>query len=162
MFAVQKSSIFIFANGSIRKVPRCNVQFLRSEDAKETVLIDNNQKSGLPAKVNFEEEDFGENLNPEEVEELGRRRTRSMTAVERRELQRDQTSTFWLQMENTECFNKVAVYAVEVPTAEHRKPEVIEAKDKELENLAKYDMFEEVEDTGQERVGSRWVITKKE
>ena len=85
-----------------------------------------------------------------------------MTAVERRELQRDQTSTFWLQMENTECFNDVAVYAVEVPAAEHRKPEVIEAKDKELENLAKYDMFEEVEDIGQERVGSRWVITKKE
>ena len=65
-------------------------------------------------------------------------------------------------MENTECFNDVAVYAVEVPAAEHRKPEVIEAKDKELENLAKYDVFEEVEDTGQERVGSRWVITKKE
>ena len=112
--------------------------------------------------MNFDEENFGENLNSEEVEELGRRRTRSMSAVERRELERDQTSTFWLQMENTECFNNVTIYAVEVPAAEHRKPEVIEAKDRELENLAKYEVFEEVEDTGQETVGSRWVITKKE
>merc|ERR1712074_305431 len=89
-------------------------------------------------------------------------RTRSMTAVERRELERDQTATFWLQMENTECFDELAVFAVEVPTKEHKKPEVIEAKDRELENLEKYEVFEEVEDTGQERIGSRWVITKKE
>ncbi len=85
-----------------------------------------------------------------------------MTAVERRELERDKTSTFWLQMENTECFDDVAVYAVEVPAAEHKKPEVIEAKEIELENLAKYDVFEEVEDAGQERISSRWVITRKE
>ena len=85
-----------------------------------------------------------------------------MTAVERRELERDKTSTFWLQMENTECFNDVTVYAVEVPVAEHKKPEVMEAKEKELENLAKYEVFEEVEDAGQERISSRWVITRKE
>ena len=53
-----------------------------------------------------------------------------MTAVERRELERDQTSTFWLRMENTECYEDCAVYAVEVPTAEHKKVEVIEAKEK--------------------------------
>ena len=45
---------------------------------------------------------------------------------------------------------------------EHKKPEVIEAKAKEIENLEKYGVFEEVEDEGQETVGSRWVITKKE
>merc|ERR1711905_41629 len=45
---------------------------------------------------------------------------------------------------------------------EHKKPEVMEAKDRELENLEKYEVFEEVEDTGQEIIGSRWVITKKE
>ena len=87
---------------------------------------------------------------------------RSMTAVERRERERDKTSTFWLQMENTECFSDVTVFAVEIPVAKHKEPEVIEAKEKELENLAKYDVFEEVEDSGQERISSRWVITKKE
>ena len=32
---------------------------------------------------------------------------------------------------------------------------------KELENLEKYGMFEEVDDEGQETVSSRWVITRK-
>ena len=80
-----------------------------------------------------------------------------MTAVERRELERDQTATFWLQMENTECFDDIAIFAVEVPAKEHKKPEVMEAKDRELENLEKYDVFEEIEDTGQEKIGSWWV-----
>ena len=45
---------------------------------------------------------------------------------------------------------------------DHQKPEVIEAKMKEIENLEKYEVFEEVEDEEQETVGSRWVITQKE
>ena len=53
-----------------------------------------------------------------------------MTAVERRELERDRTSTFWLRMENTECYDDIAVYTVEVPATEHKKPEVVEAKEK--------------------------------
>ena len=32
----------------------------------------------------------------------------------------------------------------------------------EIENLKKYGVFEEVEDTGQERITSRWVIMRKE
>ena len=79
--------------------------------------------------VNFEES-FGEDLNEKEVEEIRRRRMRSMTAVERRELERDKTSTFWLKMENTECNDNIAVYVVKVPVAEHKKVEVLEAKEK--------------------------------
>ena len=65
-------------------------------------------------------------------------------------------------MENTECFDDVTVFAVEIPVSGHKDPEVVEAKEKELENLSKYDVFEEVEDSGQERITSRWVITRKE
>ncbi len=36
------------------------------------------------------------------------------------------------------------------------------SKQKEIENLEKYEVFEEVKYEGQETVGSRWVITKKE
>merc|ERR1711905_16810 len=106
----------------------------------------------------------GEDLDSNDIKELEaeRRVTRSRTAIERRELTRDQTAAFWLQMENTECFDDVAVFAVEVPAKEHKKPEVLEAKDREIENLEKYEVFEEVEDVGQETIGSRWVITKKE
>merc|ERR1712030_26509 len=110
----------------------------------------------------LEEEEFGEGIDEKDIEEIGRRRTRSMTAVEKRELERDKTATFWLQMDNTECFDDVTVYAVEVPASEHKAPEVVEAKERELENLNKYEVFEEVEDCGQERITSRWVITKKE
>merc|ERR1712030_28250 len=110
----------------------------------------------------LEEEEFGEGIDEKDIEEIGSRRTRSMTAVEKRELERDKTATFWLQMDNTECFDDVTVYAVEVPASEHKALEVVEAKEKELENLNKYEVFEEVEDCGQERITSRWVITKKE
>ena len=77
-------------------------------------------------------------------------------------MRREEISTFWMQVENLECFDEMAIYTVEVPVREHKKPEVIEAKNKEIENLEKYGVFEEVEDEGQETVGSRWVITRKE
>ena len=67
-----------------------------------------------------------------------------------------------MQVESSECFDELTIYTVEVLVREHKKPEVIEAKQKEIENLEKYEVFEEVEDEGQETVGSRWVITKKE
>ena len=36
------------------------------------------------------------------------------------------------------------------------------AKTNKIKNLLDYDVFEEVEDTGQDMIGSRWVITSKE
>merc|ERR1711905_65956 len=122
---------------------------------KEASTIDSDQAST---------DAFGENLDSNDIRELEaeRRQTRSRTAVERRELTRDQTAAFWLQMENTECYDDIAVFAVEVPSKEHKRPEVLEAKDREIENLEKYEVFEEVDDIGQETIGSRWVITKKE
>ena len=41
-------------------------------------------------------------------------------------------------------------------------PEVKEAKMAEVSNLLDFDVFEEVEDKGQETIGSRWVVTAKE
>ena len=54
------------------------------------------------------------------------------------------------------------MFAVEVPVAEHRKVNIVEAKKRLLENLAKYDVFEDVKDSCQETINLRWVITKKE
>ena len=99
----------------------------------------------------------GDTLRDKTVE-VGER----MTLVKERELGRDRMLTFRLKTENTECFNDITVYMVEVPVLEHKRIEVKEAKDKEIENLKKYKVFEEIEDTGQERISSRWVITKKE
>merc|ERR1712082_427435 len=66
-----------------------------------------------------------------------------------------------MQVENSECFNEITIYTVEVLVREHKKPEVIEAKQKYIENLEKYGVFEEVEDEGQDTIDSRWVITRK-
>ena len=67
-----------------------------------------------------------------------------------------------MKVEKCENFENYAVYTVEIPTKEQNTPEVNEAKHKEIENLVRYDVFEEVEDCSQEQIGSRWVITQKE
>ena len=75
----------------------------------------------------------------------------------------DAIGAYWLKSEKTECFDlDNTVFVVELPVKYHTMPEVIEAKEKEYKNLTDYDTFEEVKDDGQQRIGSRWVITKKE
>ena len=78
-----------------------------------------------------------------------------MTYIESRDLDREQISTFWLKVENTECFDDISIYTVEVPVWEHKMTEVIEAKEKEIENLETYGTFEELDDIGQETIASR-------
>ena len=66
-------------------------------------------------------------------------------------------------MANDECLlEEITTYAVEVPKKRHNEPQVIEAKQRELNNFKHYEAFEEDDDIGQERIGSRWVITEKE
>ena len=68
-----------------------------------------------------------------------------------------------INVADQECYEKDNVtYVIEVPVRDHKKPEIVEAKKKEIENLRKYNVFEEVDDIGQETVGTRWVITQKE
>ena len=50
---------------------------------------------------------------------------------------------------------EVAVTLVEIIRKDHWKPEVIEAKAREIENLEKYGTFKEIEDRGQEKITSR-------
>ena len=64
-----------------------------------------------------------------------------MTEEERQELERDQIATFWMKLDNHECYGDIAVYTVEVPVREHKTPEVIEAKENEIKNLEKYGVF---------------------
>ena len=68
----------------------------------------------------------------------------------------------WLKMENAKNVDDIEIYTVEILAKEQNTPEVKEAKLKEVENLMKYDVFKEVDDCGQDRIGSRWVVTQKE
>lgn len=75
----------------------------------------------------------------------------------------DNIGTYWMKMSNDECLvEEITTYVVEVPKSRHNEAEVINAKEKELDNFQYYEAFEEVKDTGQEKIGSRWVITEKE
>ena len=84
--------------------------------------------------------------------------TRSMKKIQENE---DAIASYLRKVEKRENFENYAVYTVEIPTKEQNMPEVNEAKHKEIENLVRYDVFEEVEDCSQERIGSRWVITQE-
>ena len=57
------------------------------------------------------------------------------------------------------CFFDNTVFVVEVPVLEHNRPEVKDAKVKEIHNHEDYDTLELVEDVGQEYIGSHWGIT---
>ena len=74
----------------------------------------------------------------------------------------DTVGAKYLKVVNSVSFSDVAIYTVELPVSEHWRPEVKEAKDTEVNNLLDYDVFEEVEDVGQQTIGSRWVVTSKE
>ena len=55
-----------------------------------------------------------------------------------------------------------SVYRVEIPVKDHGRPDVVEAKEKEMDNLRGYDTWSEVPFTGQDLVGLKWVITASE
>ena len=54
------------------------------------------------------------------------------------------------------------VLAVLVPKHRHNEPEVISAKNQELENWSKFEAFTSVPDEGQHTITTRWVINEKE
>ena len=74
----------------------------------------------------------------------------------------DAVATYWMTAEQRENFESYAVFTVEIPVKDQNTPKIDEAKHKEIENLIKFDVFEEVDDYGQERISSRWVVTQKE
>merc|ERR1711954_505073 len=80
----------------------------------------------------------------------------------RRDLQNDTVGAKYLQVEKSVYFMDYEVFSVEVPVKEHGKPEIIQAKNNEVENLKTYETFEEILDEGQTTIGSKWVITEKQ
>ena len=48
-----------------------------------------------------------------------------------------------------------------VPINSHGKPEVIKAKEQELQNWSNFDVYKEIQDNGQKALSTRWVVTEK-
>ena len=55
-----------------------------------------------------------------------------------------------------------SVYVVNIPRYRHNEEACKQAKDKELAAWDRYEVYEEVEDVGQVRLGTNWVLTEKE
>ena len=85
-----------------------------------------------------------------------------MKESENNSVNEDAIATNWMTAEQHDNFEIYAVYKVEIPAKEQNIPEVDDAQYKKIENLVKFDVFEEVDDCGQERIGSRWVVIQKE
>ena len=129
MFVTNSGDVFIFANGNIRKVPRCNVQLCENEVENDKGKGEKNDaKVQFDEKVQYEEQGFGNDIEDKDIEVVNKRVTRSMTDAKREEMRKEEISTFWLQVENSECFDEMTIYTVEVPLREHKRPDVIEAK----------------------------------
>ena len=98
MFAVNGGNVFIFANGNIRKVPRCNVQL---NDKNNEIEKDESEEN--VSKVTFggnDSEAFLEAVEKQDVEEVSKIVTRSITDAKSKEMRRDEISTNWMQVEN--------------------------------------------------------------
>ena len=88
---------------------------------------------------------------------------RNFLAKKNKQEKGEKSYATFLNQAKEECFiEEEVVYVVELPVKEHGRPEVVEAKEKEIENLKKYEVFEKVKDEEQQTIGTRWVITQKE
>ena len=58
--------------------------------------------------------------------------------------------------------NEELTFVVNLPRWRHREPACVEAKLKELDKFDENDVYEEVEDEGQPRIGTNWVIQEKQ
>ena len=77
--------------------------------------------------------------------------------VEERE---ENIAKFLMKMGSLENFDAMYIYTVEIPAKVQNNLEVKEAKNKEVENLMKYDVFEEASDCGQDCITSRQAVAK--
>ena len=86
VFVARGNDVFIFANGSMSKIPRCNVRSCEAEESELKNEETNVEAEKEEGKVRFEEQRFGDNIREEDIEIADRRVTRLMTDVQRRVL----------------------------------------------------------------------------
>ena len=99
-------------------------------------------------------EDVDNLIDPEKEEQREAMKLADVTS--------DTKGTHYLEVINSVSFSDLSTYTVELPVSKQGRPEVKEAKTADVNNLLDYDVFEKVENKGQETIGSRWVVTTKE
>ncbi len=149
------NTVFMHSNGDVKKVAVCKVKpyelIERDEEEKDEERW--NKMIEEDSKVEYKEKEEEKEIEEEEKEDENE---------VRKDLLNDVIGAKYLQVEKSVYFMDHSIFTVEVPVREHGKLEIIEAKNKEIENLKTYETFEEVKENGQETIGSRWIVTEKE
>ena len=140
VFCQKGNNVWLWTMGEIRKVAACRV---KPYELKEKENKDDDSKDNDETKKEDDSSDKAKEVKFVDFE-------------------KDKIGAYYLQVENNGCFDPLSIFSVEVPVTEHGKVEVIEAKEREMENLNDYDTYDEVKDEGQSTIGSRWVITRKQ
>ena len=174
----RSNEVKIETNNGVKRIHPCRVaRFYRDIEDETTKEIQEQEKGGaegverrLPTgekragvltRKMKKQVQIEENKNESYFMDEGQRRT--FLAKKKKQEKFESSHAAIINQTKEECFNEEEViYVVELPVKEHGRPEVIEAKEKEIENLKKYEVFEKVKDEGQQSIGTRWVITQKE
>ena len=135
------SSVWLHSQGDIKKVAACRVKPYKLVDRESGVENEDETKEKYMVMLEDGLADM-ETLHAE--------------------MEKDSTGAKYLTLENSVSFSEMCTFTVELPVSEHKRPKVVSAKRKEVENLMDYSTFEGVRDEGQETIRSRWVVTKKE
>ena len=114
----------------------------------------NTKGTGTIINEQKEYENKGTNKGTNDKDDkIARRQTRSMDKSPQKEKKKEESiAMLWMKMENFESFDNIAIYSVEISKKGQNTLKVREAKLNEVENLMKYDVFEEVDDCGQEQI----------
>merc|ERR1711867_5586 len=153
------NAVYIHSNGDLKKVAACKIKPYELKERTEEKNDENRDKERCPEII--EEENKVENDDKKEESEVEVEEIEDENKV-RRDLQNDVIGAKYLQVEKSVYLMDYEIFTLEVPVKEHGKPEIVEAKNNEIENLKTYETFEEFMDEGQETIGSRWIITEKQ
>ena len=143
----------------MKKVAACKIKPYELKERTEEKKEANRDEEKCPEII--EEENKVENDDKKEESEAEIEEIEDENEV-RRDLQNDIIGAKYLQVEKSVYFMDYEIFTIEVPVREHGKPEIVEAKNNEIQNLKTYETFEEIKDEGQETIGSRWIITEKQ
>ncbi len=147
--------MFIHSNGDVKKVASCKVKPYELKERNEENKEENRRNKMI------EEDNKVANNDKKEEKEVEVEESEDENEV-RRDLMNDIIGAKYLQVEKSVYFMDYEIFTVEVPVREHGKPEIVEAKENEIQNLKTYETFEEIKDEGQETIGSRWIVTEKQ
>ena len=153
------NAVFIHSNGDVKKVAACKIKPYELKERTEEKKEANRDEEKCPEII--EEENKVENDDKKEESEAEIEEIEDENEV-RRDLQNDIIGAKYLQVEKSVYFMDYEIFTLEVPVREHGKPEILEAKENEIQNLKTYETFEEIKDEGQETIGSRWIVTEKQ